>query len=772
MKHNGRWSVGKWGTLSRRMSHATLAGLLFLAVFVLVGRVWRIHLHIPLDYSSDAFEVLVHLVHNYVSNDVTERLFAPFNAPHASPWQYLVNGIFQFNGNLIALCRWLTGDDAAALNLYFLLTFPMTFGTAYYACRRLRLENPYGFCVATLYALMPYHLWRGEIHILESTYLLTPLYVLVLLRLWSARPLFWRHDGLKWQTHLADRDAVGPLILLLFFGSFHYYHQFFFAVLAASIALGASAYRRNWRHAVSGIALAIIAMVPLILKDTLTGWIADPILKLSVTGYPIAGPGENEYYPLKLVQLILPIQHHRWAVLAHLRDVYDSTRPLVNENSSISLGLIGAIGFAVVLGFGLLPGRRSMSVLAKFGWISLVVLLVASMGGLSAVMALASQYVFGYGFPLSQARGWNRIVIYLGFFAYLAFFWVLRAGIGKLGSRWSERSVPIVSVLTCGLVLIFALWDQVPGPLQQTDVTQSSFRADHEYFAGMESQFPPGASVFQLPVVVHHTSGWLNGRYYTEALRPFIHTKAMRFSFGADYGSAQIDLLHHIDGLPTERKLVALCEYGFSTILIDRGMYVSPDDVEVPLAAALNQPSVRSPDGTFAYLPLTPYCHNHRIRPIEVRADADHRMLSAVMSRGVHYDATDFQRKIGHVVDNGDMTQVTAGPGEAGFLAFGPYRSLPIGSYEAIFNITTAGGGEDALGTVDVNGTTAGVSTVLAAQEIPVNSRAQKTIRLTFSSTSRSQIFEFRVYVYGKGSVSLNGVDILPLGKASERQVR
>ncbi|WP_267226288.1 hypothetical protein [Dyella silvae] len=761
--------MGTWHFGIRRATgywQAAAAGLLFLAVFAVVGKVWRIHLHIPLDYSSDAFEVLAHLTHNYISNDVTERLFAPLNAMHASAWQYAVNALFQFNGNLMVLCRWLTGDDAAALNLYFLLTFPLTFGTAYYACWRLRLENPYRFCVAMLYAFMPYHLWRGEIHILESTYLLTPLYILVLLRLWAARPLFWRHDGNQWQLHLIDRAAIGPAVLLLFFGSFHYYHQFFFAILAGFVGLGAWAYRHNWRHFSSAIGVIALALMPLVLKGALSAWLADPILHLSVIGYPLARPGEDEYYPLKIIQLLLPVQHHRWEWLAHFREVYDNTRPLVNENSSTSLGLVGALGFAVIVAFGLQPARRTMGVLTKFGWVSLVILLVTTMGGLNTAITLASQHIFGLEFPLSQARGWNRIVIYLGFFAYFGFFVVLRGINRRVEARWSSRHAHMVAFCVCTCVLIFALWDQVPKPLQQTKATKVAFKSDQAFFGAMEAHSAPGASVFQLPVIAHHVSGSVNGVDHTEGLRPFISTKAMRFSFGADYGSAQLDLLHHIEGLPTEEKLRTLCEYGLSTILIHRNMYADPKAVEDPLAASLNVSPVQSADGAFSYLPLDAYCANHAIRPIGRAALADRLAADAV-----HYEGTDFLRQLGSVVENGkDKNSVVAGRGAAGYLTYGPYRHLPPGSYDAVFHLTVEGNAGDTVGGIDVDGVNMGVAGVLAKADLTVGDARTDSLTLHFSSSSPEQVFEFRVFVNGRGQVTLHGVDVQPVGKKTERR--
>src|SRR5690606_13118282 len=62
-------------------------------------------------------------------------------------------------------------------------------------------------------------------------------------------------------------------------------------------------------------------------------------------------PAETEIYGLKIAQLLLPISDHRVSSLAEFKDTYSSSTPLVNENDTASLGVVGGFGFLVLIGW-------------------------------------------------------------------------------------------------------------------------------------------------------------------------------------------------------------------------------------------------------------------------------------------------------------------------------------------------------------------------------------------------------------------------------------
>lgn len=606
----------------RRFLLGALALLAFSIVFGWIAGVTRIDLDEPLVYSGDALEILAYFDHDYVANDSDTRLHAPFELEHKTNGYYAYNALFQSNSNLIWLAHVVGGGSIVrTLNLAYLATFLLVFLSAYWVCGRLGLGDPWRFGVASLYALMPYHFQRSVNHFWESSYYLTPLLALVIMQLWSARPLAHRWEARGWQFTWRDQRAILAVLLIVFFSSFHPYHQFFFAVLCASVAPLAALYRKSWRPLLAGLGLTLLATAVLLLKVVLTHLLGGPELALSVTGQAISGYGSAEVYPLKLAQMVLPVQGHRWGALAAIRAMYDAANPLNNENQTTTLGLFGSFGLIASLALALVPSARwRMSRAGKMGTVTLLALLFASMGGISSLISTASMVLLGPTFLLTQARGWDRIVIFVGFFSYFAAFWLLREGVLCLRHRYAaSRPFGVVAWPVFVLVFGFSLWDQVPYKISQPD--PAHYLSDQRFFGHIDSELAPGSRVFQLPFLIHHASGWvLPGVYYTDALRPYLSSKTLHFTYGGDQDSIQGQWLGAATQLTPPLLAPNLCRYGFSGVLLQRNMLKDPSVVEQAWASQVGLPSSRSDDGDFTFLDLRGFCSSHAIKPVDMRA--------------------------------------------------------------------------------------------------------------------------------------------------------
>ncbi len=672
---------------ARTALQAGTALVLFFALFVWIGGVTRIDLNKPLVYSGDALETLAYFDHDYIHNDIDTRMHAPFELTHQQVWYYPYNALFQSNSNLIWLVHLVSGDnDVRTLNTAYLTTFLLVFWIAWWVCGRLGLKEPFRFGAAALYALMPYHFQRSVNHFWESSYYLTPLLALVIVQLWSARPLAHRMGKAGWELTWRDRRAWLAIILVVFLSSFHPYHQFFFAVLVASAAPFAALYRKSWRPLLVGLALAALAMGVLMFKDIVTRLLVNPELALSINGQAIGAYGGAEMYPLKLAQMLLPVEGHRWQLLANIRASYDAANPLINENTTTTLGLLGGFGLIVCLVLALVPSPRwRMSRVGKMGLITLLALLFASMGGISSLISTASFVLFGPNFPLTQTRGWDRMVIFVGFFAYFTAFWLLSGGALAIHRRFF-RALPRAAIAWPAFLIVFAfaLWDQVPGSIQQ----QSSvhFDSDHHFFSHLDATLPEQARVFQLPFVIHHASGWvLPGVYYSEALRPYLASKTLRFTYGGDEGSAQVQWLAGAIQLAPDQLAPHLCRYGFSGLLLQRNMVEKPAAIEANWSAQLGAAPQISDDKDMAFYDLREFCESHAIPPLDVAAIKSRLIEQA--SHGVRViPAAVLQRQIGRVEAEPDGgIDVIGTNDENGYIAFGPYEDLKPGRYVAEF---------------------------------------------------------------------------------------
>jgi hypothetical protein len=128
-----------------RFIRGLLATVVFVVIFLATTDAWKLNLYSPINYSGDALEMASYLGRDYVFNDLRERFFAPFSVEHASPLRYVVNFLFQPNSSLFLIAFSVTRDVIASLNLYYLLTFPLAFLSAYWVYGRLRLSDPFRF---------------------------------------------------------------------------------------------------------------------------------------------------------------------------------------------------------------------------------------------------------------------------------------------------------------------------------------------------------------------------------------------------------------------------------------------------------------------------------------------------------------------------------------------------------------------------------------------------------------------------------------------------
>ena len=748
-----------------------LALATFTLLFYWLCGVGRVNIHHPFDYTGDAVEKLAYQVQDYLHNDFDTRMRAPFELATPENGRYVYNALFQSDSNLIWIAKLIGGGKPVkSLNLAYLFTFLLVFISGYWVCGRLGLSDPFRFCAASLFALMPYHFQRGEDHLLESTYYFVPFMVLLMLEVWSARPIACKWVEDRWKFTWRDRRMWYAFFLLAFLTSFNPYHQFFFACLVASAAPFAAVYRRNWRILIVGLALAGFACSVLVMRHTLTHFVSSPDLALGVTGQGITGYGQAELYPLKLAQLLLPVGEHRWGVLASIRDMYNVANPLNNENSTTTLGLVGSIGFLSCVVLALMPNRGAMlNQVARMGLITLIAILFGVMGGFSSLISTISNVVLGPYSMLTQARSWNRIAIFIGFFAYFTAFWLVQKSTAAVASRTSGgHAKSIVGWSICAAVFAFALWDQVPYKIDQQD--DGHYVSDVQFFGGLESTLPKGAKIFQLPFVAHHWSAYvLPGVYYTQQLRPYVTSQTLSYTYGGDRGSLQSEWYYAATALPPVQAATYLCSYGFAGVLLQRNMVVDPSILEGGWSVALKASPQFSKDGDYSFFDIRSFCASHNVRQIDVQALK--ARLMAQLKSGKHFiPGGAFDHRIGNVelAPDGNIV-ITSPENEAGWLAFGPAEPLKRGKYRATFEFTNLRNSGDHTLDIDIN--VHGYATPIVLNRlsfVPQSSDGviSKSIAFTVSDPSYSS-FDYRVRKDAGMSVDFRGVQVERLRSGS-----
>ncbi len=198
---------------------------------------------------------------------------------------------------------------------------------------------------------------------------------------------------------------------------------------------------------------------------------------------------EAHLFGLNLGQLLLPVSGHRIGWLGEWRDRFEAgIGPLHNENSLATLGLVGGVGFLVLVG-RLLTRRvtERENLPDGLALLNVTAVLLGLTGGGSALFA----------YVVSPAiRGYNRVSVFIAFVALFAVALLL----AKVQRRavTPRRRAAFAALLA--LLLVAGLLDEVaPRFAPRHAQVRGQYAGDAAFVARIEALQPAGGMVFQLP---------------------------------------------------------------------------------------------------------------------------------------------------------------------------------------------------------------------------------------------------------------------------------
>jgi len=502
---------------------------------------------------------------------------------------------------LIKLLGGVAAQPGTVMNLYFLLTFPLTALSAYGVLRWLRASKGASLVTAVLFALLPYHFLRGEYHLFLSGYFTVPLGALLVLWVLGGDALFERGSPERRRVlAYASRRSLGVVAACVLIGSTSVYYAgltVMFLVFAGSIA---SLVRRDRRPVLEG-AVAIALIVGALLVN-LAPSIAHRLDEGQNNTAAARNPDESELYSVKLTQLVLPSPHHRFEPIAEIGRRYTSSE-LLRDEETATLGLVAGSGFVWLLfvAFGSALGglrwsegrerHRHAAVAAGIAF------LVGTTGGISA---LTGYYVS------SQLRAYNRVSVFIAFFSLVAVALLLDSAARHLSGAGRPR--PLVWVLMAAVLLVGVLDQTSPRFAPDHVRARAEFTDDARFVQAIEKQLPRGASVLQLPYLPFPESAPLFGMLDYDLARGYIHSNNLRWSYGAVKGRPTADWQGRLAGRPMEEVLVAAVAVGFSGVYVDTAGF--PDAggaIRADLDRVLMSPPLQSGSRRFAFYDLRRY---------------------------------------------------------------------------------------------------------------------------------------------------------------------
>jgi phosphoglycerol transferase len=320
------------------------------------------------------------------------------------------------------------------------------------------------------------------------------------------------------------------------------------------------------------------------------------------------GIGEAEAYGLKITQLLLPIDGHRIPALARLKEKYNSGAPLVNENSNASLGVVGSIGFLALLGWLLFwkpavgqiqteDGPRTL--LTQLSLLNIGGVLLATIGGGASLFALLIS---------SQMRSYNRVSIYLAFFSLFAVALLLEEFFRRRANSKRARTI-FAAVL--GFILLVGILDQTGKGVYFVPhyaAFQAENASDADFVKRIEATVPAGVMIFQLPYVPFPENGPVHLMTDYEHFRPYLHSKHLRWSYGAIKERDTARWQMTAASLPIDQFLEAISLGGFSGVYVDRKGYADNGaEVEAKLRGTLGIEPLVSGNNQMLFFDLGAY---------------------------------------------------------------------------------------------------------------------------------------------------------------------
>jgi hypothetical protein len=588
------WSDSATAARSRSWARRRAADLLASATSVVAStafaayalELWRANLRVPLYYAYDGLLMLMFV------KDLLGRGWWLTNSHLGAPYGQELYDFPLAAGNLVhvlgidALGLALR-EPALTLNVYYLLGYPATALSAYVVLRRLEVTPLVACVVSIVFSTLPYHFGRGADHLFLSAYFTVPIACYFVTLAFTGRPIFKR----------ALLPSLAVVLACIAIGAAStYYAAFAVSLLVAGGFVSLVAHRGagSLPHAALASALVLVSvaasLAPVFVYRHEHG---------SNDAVAVRAPEEAELLSLRLSELVLPVRGHRIGPLADLRERYEMRTPLPSESNQ-ALGLIATIGLValLVVGIATAAGRRwhsgPVQLLPGLAAATLVAVLVSTTGGLSTVVSYAG---------LTQLRGWNRMSIFIAFFALAAVAILLDAVRQRIdGTAW--RALFAVALAAIPVV---ALLDQTNARLVPPHgAFQAAWANDEGFVSSIERALPEGASVFQLPYVSFpeepHPPG--AAAAYDE-LVGYLHSEDLRWSFGAMRGR-DADWAGALADKSPDAVVMAVAASGFAGAEVDTIAYEDAGSRVLRVLEAHGRP-VYSANGRLAFVDLRAY---------------------------------------------------------------------------------------------------------------------------------------------------------------------
>ena len=559
-------------------------------VAILDLKLWRMDPGVPLfDVSGDSSYFLASI------KGVLENGWFLHNPDLAAPFgqsnhDFAVGDVAHYV--LVWLLGLVLGDPVLVFNAFFLLCFPLIAVVAYAVLRDLGAARAPALVAGVLFAFLPYHMIRGQAHLFLTSYYEIPIAVWLIVMLAEGRSLISRAVPRRRMLLI-----VGACLIV---GAGASYYAIFALLVLLTVVPTAAIARRSRATALQGAVVTALIAGSFALANAPA--LVYPITHGANDSVAIRQPGESELFGLKLADMVIPRNTHRVEILARHGQTYYAKTPLRSEGFNPALGSVATLGLLaallVLLATGLASATASLrrSRIAVTGTVALMSFLIGTVGGGSALIA----------YELTpQVRAWNRLALFIAFAALIAVALLLTA----LGERLRARGRPawLLGVIAA-LVGVVGVYDQT-SVIDAPDyaAVAAEWNADEAFATTMQDRFAAGTKILQLPYMSYPENGSVQGLGDYDLFTGYLHTKDLRWTYGAVRGRLP-DWHGMHQALAPDHLATAAAAAGFGAVYLDRIGYADGGAATAAALDALAGPGASglSADGRRQFFDLRP----------------------------------------------------------------------------------------------------------------------------------------------------------------------
>lgn len=499
--------------------------------------------------------------------------------------------IEQFNILILQLLNlFFRGNVFAITNAFFLLSFVSAAWSALFVFKSFKIEYPLALAGSVVFAILPYHFYRGTLHLSLSSYFVIPLIAMFCWQLYLG-------DFLSFCKNKIFKFSLISLLAVLIATSGIYYAFFscFFIVITIIMAFfqGRKSSLRFGLVIIGIVVLILIMqMLPVIIYNYHNG------VNIEAT---IRSPIQTEIYGLRIAHLLLPSEYNRISFLANISNRYDRLLFMSNNESLFShLGLVSSLGFMLLIISLFIPKLIVKKPEIKFfARLNLAAVLFSCVGGFAVLFSF---------FVSDIIRSVNRVSIFIAFLSIFSFLYFIQYQLLKC------RTKKVMWWLFSLLLIYIAAIDQINPLAFNNRMLTKQVARDQQFVAKIEKEMPNGAAVFELPFTDYPEPQVVPYNMVSyELLIPFLYSHHLKWSYGASKGRSIALWQEQVAKLPINQLMDQIILAGYSGLLIDKNGYADNGEAVISQIKKID-PNLRIVDNgsNFIFFDLRQYISLYR----------------------------------------------------------------------------------------------------------------------------------------------------------------